>query len=217
MRAILSLAGLALAAGALDPAAQNARDDFDCPSKSSTGSPTSGSSDLVPSPSTVRVFMLSYAAQIQPFRSPEVFQQLADALNGDPEKAPGCDVSAEVRRRRLALGTPGASNFIAAPGTTAAPSTESFFVDALAGSDSNNGTLAYPFKTLTAAISAARAAPGNDTIFLRAGTYYQSATIVLGTADSGLTIQVRRGNWWKSGDDNIHVERPQPEMEADWR
>lgn len=45
-------------------------------------------------------------------------------------------------------------------------------------------------RTVGAAVSAARSNPGNDTIFLRAGTFYQTATQVLGPADSGLTIQV---------------------------
>ena len=145
--------------------------------------------------------MLSYAAQIQPFRSPEVFQQIADALNGDPEKTPGCDVSAELRRRGLSLGTPGASVF-AHPSLPAAdtPSTASYFVDATTGSDSKNGTLTYPFKTIVAALAATRATPGNDTIFLRAGTYFQSATIVLGPLDSGLKFQAFPGEEaWISG------------------
>ena len=155
-----------LITASLSVAAKDARDDFDCP---------------------MRVFMLSYAAQIQPFRSPEVFQQIADALNGDPEKAPGCDVSAELTRRGLSFGKAGASIFAK---QSAIQETAPFFVDANIGSDSNNGTIAFPFKTIEAAILATRVSPGNDTIILRGGTFYQSETLVLIPADSGLTIQV---------------------------
>ena len=150
-----------------------------------------------PHPSPVRLLLLSYANIIQPFRPPSTFQQIADALNGDPEKAPGCDIDAELRRQSLSLGTPGASQFIQ---RAVLPSTNTFYADPVTGNDANNGSLAFPFKTIGAALAASRAAPGNDTILLRAGTFYQASTIVLGTADSGLTIQSYPGEEaWVSG------------------
>jgi hypothetical protein len=142
----------------------------------------------------MRVFMLSYAAQLQPFRSPEVFEQMADALNGDPEKAAGCDVSAEVKRRGIILGTPGASLFAQPAISVLDVDANTFFVDAVAGSDANSGNLSEPFQSIERALQATRATPGsNSTIVLRAGTFYQNATIVLTTADSGLTIRAFPG------------------------
>lgn len=66
------------------------------------------------------------------------------------------------------------------------------FVDAMKGSDSNAGTQQMPFKTIARALSASRSAPHGiadaPVIQLRGGTYYLNDTLVLSTADSGLTI-----------------------------
>jgi len=55
------------------------------------------------------------------------------------------------------------------------------------GNDAAKGTLANPFATLARAQAAARYVAGKKpvTIFLRAGTYYLSAPLVLTSADSG--------------------------------
>jgi len=70
-----------------------------------------------------------------------------------------------------------------------------FYVDPIHGSDQNTGSLLNPFATLQHAVDATRKArsaqsirAGNAAIFLRKGTYYLNATVVLGSQDSGLTI-----------------------------
>ena len=64
------------------------------------------------------------------------------------------------------------------------------YVDAEKGDDSNAGTSpSQPKKTISGALKVTRAAgPGENAIILRAGTYYLTETIVLGTGDSGLSI-----------------------------
>jgi hypothetical protein len=76
-------------------------------------------------------------------------------LNGDPEKAQGCDVYAEMRRQGLSsFGTPSAPLLIQRPAEKALPTTNSFFADPVNGNDANNGTIVFPFKTILAAVSA---------------------------------------------------------------
>lgn len=162
-----ALALCATAAAAADPV----RDDLDC---------------------KMRALAVEYAAYIQPTRSQEVFDDIAAALNGSPEKAAGCVVTAPR------LGAPGASRF--GP-LAAAPAAGAWFVDAVAGADSNPGTITAPFKTFAAALAASRAAPGPaNQIVLRAGTHFFTATAVLGPADSGLTVSAYPGEEaWVSG------------------
>jgi hypothetical protein len=94
-------------------------------------------------------------------------------------------------------GTPGAGRFAYQPIRAAS---NTFYADPVNGNDANNGTEAFPVKTIEAGLALARAAPGTDTLVLRAGTFYQTATIVLTTADSGLTIQAMPGEpVWISG------------------
>lgn len=67
MRALLLTALLSAAA-----VAQSVRDEFDC---------------------EMRQLAVEYAAFIQPFRAASVFEDIAAALDGTPEKAPGCNVT----------------------------------------------------------------------------------------------------------------------------
>lgn len=61
------------------------------------------------------------------------------------------------------------------------------FVDAAKGNDANDGSEATPWRTLNHA--APKLQPG-DTLYLRAGTYYESVAIkALGTADKPITIR----------------------------
>ena len=64
-----------------------------------------------------------------------------------------------------------------------------FYADPVAGSDSNPGTLAAPFRTIVKGVAACRAADAAPcTLHLRAGTFYLTDTVLLGTEDAGLTI-----------------------------
>ena len=82
-------------------------------------------------------------------------------------------------------------------GTTAPPPTSGFYV-ATTGKDTNAGTLAAPFATLTKCQSAMQASSTVKTCYIRAGTYTPAsagngcgytngAVLVLGSADNGET------------------------------
>eukprot|EP01050_Picozoa_sp_SAG11_P006238 SAG11_NODE_476_length_9118_cov_5.515911_13_plen_237_part_00 len=88
-----------------------------------------------------------------------------------------------------------------APGTV-------IYVDAAKGKDTNPGTLASPLQTIAAAQSAARKSRP-ATIELRAGVYYLGATLELGAADSGLTIEAYHG-------ENVTLSGAQPLSIAEW-
>jgi hypothetical protein len=135
----------------------------------------------------MRALAVDYALSLQPFRSPTVFSDIADALNGTPEKAPGCTVNASAAMA-AAAGVPSRFPHFGAPARAPGAGGQTFYV-ATTGSDAAAGTLAAPFATLTRAVAASRATPGADTILLRGGTYYSQPTIVLLPQDSGLTIQ----------------------------
>ena len=149
-------------------AAQSVRDKFDC---------------------KMRAFALEYAATLQPWRHASSFHDIADALNGTPEKASGCIINATGPRE-----APGAARFRQAPLPTAA---RSVYVDPVNGVDGATGGLTTPVKTIFVALAAIRvnATARGSAIILRAGTHYVASTIALTAADSGLTIQVR-GGWW---------------------
>jgi hypothetical protein len=145
-----------------------------------------------------RQLALEYAAYLQPWRPAAVFQEIADALNGSPEKAQGCVIDAAKVVAKLSSPSPlrtKPAERIVAPqngGLT-------LFVDASSGNDANNGTQAFPYATVGAALTASRANAGWNTIVLRAGTY-RPGTIVLTAADSGLTLQAFPGEEvWLSG------------------
>ncbi len=77
-----------------------------------------------------------------------------------------------------------------------------FYISAESGSDSNDGSLQSPFQTIMKGVEATRNTRHNDklmtpttpcTLNLMEGTYYQSDTIVLTSADSYLTFQNYNG------------------------
>ncbi|EGD73635.1 hypothetical protein PTSG_05343 [Salpingoeca rosetta] len=71
-----------------------------------------------------------------------------------------------------------------------------FYVDAVAGSDSNPGTLAKPFRTVLRAVEATRGLPASlqpGTVALRGGVHRFDSTLHLGSSDSGLTLQNYNG------------------------
>ena len=127
----------------------------------------------------MRDLAMAYARKIQPFRTKLQFQEIADALNGAIE-AQHCNVSVSD------LPDDGGYK---APVYPLLTSGTMFYVDANKGSDSNSGSMASPFKTISKAVIAARSAGQHSTIVLREGTFYLSDTIQLGADDSYLTIQ----------------------------
>ena len=64
----------------------------------------------------------------------------------------------------------------------------SLFVDGAHGSDSNAGLLGSPFKSIQAAVNAAKNKP-LATVNLRAGTHYVSSPVQITAENAGLTIQ----------------------------
>jgi len=161
------------------------RDDFDC---------------------QMRYLALEYAEYLQSWRPSEVFGELADALNGTPEKASDCTVSYEQYKKnqqslRQPLSHQPPSLRMKTPEKIVEPKNGglTYFVDGTKGSDSNNGTVNFPFRTISTALAATRQNPGWDTIVIRQGTYYIT-TITLTTVDNGLTIQAYPGEEvWLSG------------------
>lgn len=147
----------------------------------------------------MRSLAIEFAVQIQPFIAPESLQNIADALNGSPEFGSyNCNITS------FPLLTAASSPRL--PGNNE----PSWFADPTGGSDSNNGSMASPFRSLSRAILASRTErPGTPrNVFLRAGTFYLAAsdqggsTLVLGAADSGLTIAAfptDEGKVWISG------------------
>ena len=127
----------------------------------------------------MRQMAMDFARKIQPFRSQEHFQEIADALNGAQE-AQNCNVSAPDMKNKHKEKAP----------TFPIPTKGNvFYVDANKGSNTNPGTIDKPFETIVKAIFSARAAGQYSTIILRAGTFYQSEVLELTSADKGLTIQ----------------------------
>jgi hypothetical protein len=66
-----------------------------------------------------------------------------------------------------------------------------YYVDYAKGSDSNDGSIGAPFKTIATAV--AKAAGQVATINLRAGTHYVAQTIQITPDNSGLVIQNYQG------------------------
>lgn len=85
--------------------------------------------------------------------------------------------------RRLFAQRSDPSNTNRAPSPVVSPA---FYV-APGGSDSNAGTAAAPFATLSHAVTTA-AGSRTKVIYLRAGTYYQASSISLGSSQNGLSI-----------------------------
>ena len=128
----------------------------------------------------MRNFAVEFANTLQPWRPAASFTQLADALNGSPEKAPGCTVQSKSE-----YGVEGGSRFREAPIPEAG---QTFYVSPT-GSDSNPGTPESPFATVEFALTTTRKNPGFNTVILRAGEYFLAAPLQLTAADNGLTIQ----------------------------
>ena len=146
---------------------------------------------------SARALAVEFAASANPYLSAAHLQDIADALNGAPEKAKGCNVTVP---RALAAARTAIPKF--RPFPLPASGAPSFFVDYNKGSDAASGTQAAPFKTVARALAASRAPGGAAaTIVLRAGTHFVGATLTLTGADSGLTVQAFPGEaaWLSRG------------------
>ncbi len=71
---------------------------------------------------------------------------------------------------------------------TVASALTTIFVDGVAGSDSNAGTITSPLLTIGAGVTKSRGLTRPTTLYLRAATYHLTSTIELTSVDSGLTI-----------------------------
>ena len=125
----------------------------------------------------MRQLAMDYARKIQPWLSQTKLQEIADALNGAKE-AQNCNVS---------LKGP-AKSYDRAPSFPVPKTANTYYVDAIKGSDSNPGSMSSPFQTISKAVMTV-GNPAASTIVLRAGTFYLSDTIMLDEKLSGLTIQ----------------------------
>ena len=135
-----------------------------------------------------RALALEFAALVQPTRSAPELQLVADALAGSPQYAPNspgwCNLTVQGPLRQ--------------PPSLPPPPPATYFVDPITGSDSGPGSEAAPFRSLQRALRATRAVPPPGTIVLRSGVHFlalgegglgTTGGLVLGAADSGLTIQ----------------------------
>jgi hypothetical protein len=132
---------------------------------------------------SARELAVEFAAFANPDITAQHLQDIADALNGTPEKTPGCNVTVPP----ALLAKHAAPRFRAFPLPSSGAPT--FYVDYAHGSDSAAGTVGAPFKTVAFALGASRGAGGGGTIVLRGGTHFVSSTLTLTGADSGLTLQ----------------------------
>ena len=136
-----------------------------------------------------RGFAAEYSAALRPDAAREAF----DAL----QLATICNASLAEGAR--APQPPSAPH--RAPPAPAAPAPAGvLYVDGVGGSDANPGTLDAPLRTLPVGLAKSRALPRPAALYLRAATYYLSATLELGSADSGLTVAAYAGEAvWVSG------------------
>jgi hypothetical protein len=127
-------------------------------------------------------------------------QAIADALNGTPEKPTGCSVEVPSAITAKTASNSRFQGHTAESFAARVAGGNTFWVDYIKGSDSNPGSESSPFKSISVALVAARAAPGWDTIVLRNGTHFLTSTIALGAGDAGLQITAFPGEEaWVSG------------------
>ena len=154
----------------------------------------------------MRQLLLEYAVEIQPNITSDRLQEIADALNGTPEKAPNCTVEpTNAMKQRPNRHAPSWNDLrIFEHSDTLDNSFNSFiidpsipqlnqitlFVSITDGNDNNIGTIVSPLRTLKAAIEKCKKYNSNvfKRIVLRQGTYYLSNTIRFGWKDSNYLI-----------------------------
>ena len=145
---------------------------------------------------SMRALAVEFAASINPSLSASALAGVAAALDGSPEKTPGCNVSVPA-----ALAASRARPALAGPPLPPQSGAGTFFVDYVRGSDGASGTQAQPFKTVARGLAATRAGGGGGALILRAGTHYLASALALTAADSGLTLQAFPGEaaWLSAG------------------
>ena len=134
-----------------------------------------------------RILALNYSAYIQPWLSQSQLQYVSDALeivqfNCNSTMAAAL-ISSHVPSGR------GVGRLSSAAAAT------SIYVDFVKGSDTNDGSVTAPLKTVAAAVTMARTSgtPAQTAIVLRNGTHFLADTITLGVADSGLSFSAFPG------------------------
>jgi hypothetical protein len=140
---------------------------------------------------------LEFAQVVQPFRTQQDFQDIADALNGAPQYGSyDCGVvPLPIPNASLAsLADQGRLPVYAGPLSRPAPpaiSSSSFYIDPVGGDDGAAGTEASPFRTLYRGLAASRSAasPPSTLVLRSTGLHFLSqGPLVLTPQDSGLTV-----------------------------
>eukprot|EP00935_MAST-01C_sp_MAST-1C-sp1_P002470 g2470.t1 len=125
----------------------------------------------------MRNLAMEFAIKIQPKITKVQLQDLADALNGAAEaQCHNITVPADFVEHRA---PPIAQ-------TATSEDAKTVFVSP-SGDDSAAGTLTAPMKTIKAAVAKVRGVKGSAVV-LRKGTYMEGESIILTSADSGLTL-----------------------------
>ena len=115
----------------------------------------------------MRQLAIEFAAATNPTLSATRLLQIADALDGSPEKTAGCHVTmpTELLSTRASIGRFGVFDVP----TNASAASGTYYVDYMRGSDSADGSQGTPFKTVAAALAATRRSGGGGGIILRQG------------------------------------------------
>jgi hypothetical protein len=143
---------------------------------------------------SVYALAAEFGLKVQPNLTPAQKRYLADAAtlaactNNSQQRSP-----ADVLGVRADAAAPKSSDMLRLRPRrqhAASAASPALYVDAVHGADTNAGSIDAPLKTIPAALALTRQAPAGDkAIILRGGTFYLDATIELGPADQGLTIQ----------------------------
>ena len=161
----------------------------------------------------MRELALDFASFIQPDLTSTQLNQIADALNGSPEKAPNCQVSPKQIPKKLVNDKNVQYDHDSTyPEYLEYPWTVFVHPEAVASIDNNSkhkiGTIDNPYNTIQAAIDHTRYYRkqfqltsnnnnnqndnGNNNVFtilLRQGTYYILKPVLLNNIDNGLIIK----------------------------
>ena len=134
----------------------------------------------------MKQFLLEYAVEIQPSITDVQLQEMADALNGSPLGIYfKCNVSYTNPNSK--------DNRYDSDSGMDLNDGNTIYVSTKDGNDGNHGlSLAYPLKTIHAAVNRSRVLFGKDKlkqILLREGTYYIGKTVRLTHLDSNLVIK----------------------------
>jgi hypothetical protein len=156
----------------------------------------------------MRELLIQYSAQINPNLSSAKLQMIADALNGTPEKTPGCNVTVPTDLLQSRSHLPRFQIFPLSKEIASAAST--FYVDYNNGNDSNSGNQASPFKTIQKALDSTRSGGSGGNIILRSGTHYLSNQLDLTNKDSNTAFSAYPG-------EEVWLSRGEPLTGIQWK